>query len=423
METGTSEIQVTIADAGAWSRRLTITVPAERIERERRQTTERLSRQARIPGFRKGKVPRSVMEKRFGQAIEQETVEKVMSDAYRQALEQEKLQPISQGSIDNIEYKSGEALTFHVEFEVRPEIELNQVGGFEITRPAVQVGDDEVDAVLDRLRDEQAEWDVVAERPLAGDMASVEITPLDDAFAEQVGADRQPRHYQVVLGEGQALPAIEDVIRTLEPGQEGDFTVDLPVDAEQPETGTRQHLMHVKLQENKRPRRPELTDEFAAKLGDFPDVATLRERIAADMQAEAEREAERTMRFELLQRIIEANPFDVPDSMVEQYLERAMPAKEGIDIDRLNEARQQARPAAEHAIRRLLIIERIAELEGLHATPAEIDERISGIAERLNRDLAEVRAQLQKNGRLHEFEQEITEEKVFSYLMSLSTVR
>jgi trigger factor len=422
MGTEQTDIQITIAASGAWSRRLTITVPAGRIEQERRQTAERLSKQARLPGFRKGKVPRSLVEKRFAPAIEQETVERVMSAAYREALQREGIQPISQGSVDNVQYESGRDLTFNVELEVRPEVELNQLGGFELTRPMPAVGEDEIDRVLDRLRDEQAEWDVVAERPLAGDMASVEITPLDDALGEP-GAERKARHYQVVIGEGQALPAIEDVIRTLEPGQQGEFDVELPVDAEQPEAGTRQHRIRVHLLETKRPRRPELDDEFARKLGDFPDLATLRERIRSDMEAEAGREAERSVRFELLQRILDVNPFEVPESMVTQYLERAMPAREDVDAARLEEARQEARPAAEHAIRRLMVIERVAEMEALHATPQEVEERVERIAERLGRDAAAIRSQLQQSGRLHEIEQEITEEKVFSYLLSLSSVR
>jgi trigger factor len=145
--------------------------------------------------------------------------------------------------------------------------------------------------------------------------------------------------------------------------------------------------------------------------------------VRADMTEEAGREAERSVRFALIQRILELNPFEVPDTMVQQYLERAMPAKEGTDPQRVAELREQARPAAEHAIRRLLVVERVAELEALHATTAEVDERVSRIAAHLGREPAEIRAQLHKNGRLHEIEEEITEEKVFSYLKSLSTIR
>src|SRR5688572_24344407 len=115
-----STLKVTIESPATWSRRLTITVPAERLEREKQTTTKRLAQRIKLPGFRKGKVPAQVLEKRFGPAIEQETIERVVGDAYREAVAQEGLHPISQAAIDNIDYQTGSDLTFRVDFEIRP---------------------------------------------------------------------------------------------------------------------------------------------------------------------------------------------------------------------------------------------------------------------------------------------------------------
>jgi trigger factor len=417
MTVSTVDIQIEVEKPAAWTRRLTITVPAARLQQERHAAVQKLARQVRLPGFRKGKVPTRIMEQRFGQAIEQETLEKVMGDAYREAIQREGLQPISQGSIDNIEYAAGTDLTFHVGFDVRPEIELERLGGFELQRPPVEVGDDQLDQVLERLRDEQAVWGPVDDTPVAGDMVKVEITPLD---GEHVG---QPRGYELVIGEGQALPAIEDAIRTLRAGAAEEFNVDLPEDVDDPAAGTKAHHIRVHLQEVKRPVRPELDDTFAQSLGSFEDLATLRARIREDLEREAVKEADRNVRQQLIMQVAEANPFEVPESMTQQYLERAMPARKGVEDEQLEQMRQSAWPAAEHAIRRILIVERVAELEGLRATPLEIEERLASVAGMLGRPVDEVRGQLQKNGRIQEIEEEITDEKVFEYLLSLSTVR
>lgn len=422
MATEAPEYRVSIEKPAAWARRLTITIPAERIAAEKKHAVERLSKQARLPGFRAGRVPKSVMEKRFGPAIEQEAVEKVIGDVYRKVLENENLQPITQGSIDNVDYKPGSDLTFNVELEVRPEIELERVGGFAVMREQAAVGDQQVDEVLQRLRDENAMWRTKEDAtPVAGDMATVEITPLDDATSAEPA---KPRRYQIVIGEGQAVPAVEDAIRTLKAGEEAEFDVDLAATEGGDEAdGTKRHRMHIRLVELKSPELPELDDEFAKGLGEFDDLATLRTRIREDLERESAREAERGVRMQLVQQIIDANPFEVPASMVQNYLERMMPTREGADAERMQQMRTEMWPMAEQAIKRSIVVERVAEMEALHATPAEVDAKIDELAERLGMGRGEVIAQLRKSGRLDEIGQEISEEKVFDYLKSLSDIQ
>lgn len=422
MAQDTADLKVTMEKPGAWARRLTITVPADRVEREKKAAVQRLARSVRLPGFRKGKVPTQVMEKRWGPAIEQEAIEKLVGDAYREAIAMEGLQPISQGAIDQIHYHAGSDLTFNVELEVRPDIELERLGGFAIVRETSPVTDAQIDQVIERLREEHAVWHPIPEGeiPLVGDMATVEITPMDDATEIASG---ETRSYQIVLGEDQAVPQIEEAIRTLKPGDENTFTVELPQNASDPSSPATPHTVHIRMLEAKRAERPEVTDEFAASLGDFESVAVLRDRVRADLIAEAEREAERNVRGQLVAQIVDANPFEVPQAMIDRYLEQMLPAREGAEEERMAQMRQQARPMAEQALKRMLVIERVATLEALHATTEEVDARVAQVAERLGRSPGEVRKQLQQGGRLAEIEEEITEQKVFDYLKALSTIQ
>ena len=411
-----SELQVEMHNHGSWGRHLTITVPADRLEAERHNAAKRLASKVRLPGFRKGKVPAQVLEKKFGGAVEQEMLEKVMGAAYREVIAREGLQPISQAAIENVDYKPGQDLKFDVHFEVRPEIELNRLGGFTARRPPIVVGDEQVEQVIQRLREEHATWQPIeANQALVnGDMAVVEITSLEGANANQ------PRRYQVLLGQEQVRREIEDQIRTLAPGEQGEFTVDLPEGED--ETSLKPHRIRINLIEAKRPEYPELNEEFVRGLGDFDSAETLRARIREDLEKEAITEAERAVRQDLISQIVEANPFDVPDTMVNQYLDQIIRPRKGEDPARMEEFKQAAYPGAQQALRRMLVLDRVAELEGLRATPNEVETRVEEIAARIGKSGHELRTQFQKSGRLGELEEQITEEKVFDYLKSLSTI-
>jgi trigger factor len=407
-------LKVDIESPAEWARRLKITVPADQVARERRAVAAQLAKRVKLPGFRKGKVPASVLEKQYGASIEQQTVERVINTAYRAALRDEGFSPISEASVENLSYEPGTELSFDVEFEVRPEVELNRLGGFTVRAPAATVDESDVERVIDRLREQNATWHAIEGVPVEGDRTRVEITPLD---AEGPAAS-EPRVYEVVLGAGEILESIDQAIRTLEPGGEGDFTVELPEGSQ----GGTDHRVHVKLLSAERPELPAADDEFARGLGDFESLEGLRSRVRSDLEAEAERESEREVRRQLIQQVLEANPFDVPPSLVEQYLDSLLQAPKDADPDELAQTKEQARPAAEYGVRRMLVIERIADLEGLHATHEDVEGRVREIAEQNRVEPAKVRQELARSGRVQAMASDLTEKRVFDYLKSLSTI-
>lgn len=411
-----SDLQITVESPGSWARKLSIRVPAERLAVEKEKAAKRLAAKVRLPGFRKGKVPAKVLEKQFGGAVEQEMLENVMNSAYREAIQQQGLLPISQAEIANVHYHSGEDLTFDVQFEVRPDLELHRIGGFTVTREVPNIDDTAVTRVLDRLKEENAVWQPVenGQALMNGDMASVELSMLEGEGANE------PRKYQIVLGQEQVRPEIEEVIRTLAPGEEGDFTVELP----EGEAGsmTKPTRIHVNITEAKRPDYPAIDDEFARNIGSFESLADLKAKIREDLEKEANADVERSVRQNLVGQILDANPFDVPDAMVNQYLDQLIRPRKGDDPEQIANMKQSVRPQAVQAIRRLLVIDRVAEMEGLRASEADIEAKIEELAGRFNRPAHEVRNQFQKSGRLSEIEEQITEEKVFDYLKSLSDI-
>ncbi|MEO5509117.1 MAG: hypothetical protein ABIV28_04700, partial [Longimicrobiales bacterium] len=239
-------------------------------------------------------------------------------------------------------------------------------------------------------------------------------------------ASLQARQYQIVIGEGQALPPIEDAICTLSPGAESEFTVDLPESESESGVGaggaTKKHRLHMRMVSLKEAQHPTVDDAFAKSVGAFESLADLRARVREDLEKESERDSERRVRMQLINAVISANPFEVPTSMVKQYVESVIPSREGADAERVAAARAEAFPEAAEALRRMMVVERIAEMESLEASGDEVEARVDDLATRLNRPAAEVRSTLRKSNRLAEIEREITEDKVFGYLKSLSTI-
>ena len=410
-----SRLQIDLAEGERWRRTVNITVPADVVSRERENILNGLSGRVRMPGFRKGKIPANVLKRRYGPAVEQETLDKIIGDAYREAIQREELRPISEGEIGAVQYEPEQDLSFEVSFDVQPEIEVGRLGGFVVERPAVDVSDEDVDRVLHHLREQNGAWRPVEEgRPEAGDAVSVMIKRLNDDDAEA-------RSYEFVLGKGDALPDVEQAIQAVDVGSDGEFVIAFPADFPDEELQGSEQRLRIAVESRKVLELPELEDEFAQSL-DFESLTDLKEKLEADLEKEAAGRAEDIVRSRLLDFLIEANSFEVPGSMVDRYLSSVIGDPEGVPAEKIEEAMTSLRPEAEMAVKRLLVMDRVADTQSLRATEEELDERIEDIATRNSATPGDVYAQLQKTGRMESLEREITEGKVFEFLKEQSEI-
>lgn len=416
MTINATDLQIALEEQERWRRRLTVTVPGAEVQAERNRLAKRLATRLKLPGFRKGKIPAAVLERRYGAALQQETLDSVIGDAFRAALEAEELRPISEGQVQEINYQPDTDLTFAIAFDVQPVIELARLGGFVVERPEVTVPDEQVADVLEQLRRQNGVWHPREEgSPVDGDLVVVETLRLDVEDAES-------KSYEFVLGRGDAIPDVEAAIKSLEPGGSGEFEVVFPDDfPDEARRGDSEHLS-ITLTGRRELELPALDDEFARSIGDFEDLADLRKKVAEDLGKEADQRAEGVVRARLLDFLMEANPFTVPLSMVDRYIESLLRGSEGADLERMEALRSQLQPEAERAVKRILMIENVAETQGLRATEDEIDERVDTIAERAEAPVAQVYARLQKSGGLEQLEREITEKKVFDFLKEQSEI-
>jgi len=428
---GGGGLQVTVEQPSSYARHLSVTVPAERVKRIRQSVRARLTQNARVPGFRKGHLPDHLIEKQFGPAIDQETMDRVIQETYPEALKQGDVNPIAQGEVADVHYHGqGGELHYQVNVEVQPTVELARTSGFVVARPSDTVGDEEVDAVLERLRSERATLEVVDDRrPDLGDEVQVRITAPRPAGEE---GDPEPQEFRFVMGEGQAIAPIEEAIMSLTPGEEREFDITYPDDFDDPELAGTTQTLTIGVVELKSRTFPELDDEFAASVGPFESMEALRARVQGDLREEARKRADAAVRDGLVGQILEANPVEAPRSMVERYLDYMMgegregraprPKRTPEQEERFSQFREMMRPQAEAALKRIMVIDTLADREGLRATQDEVDQRVELLAQAHGRSPSDVWLELEKSGQLQGLEAEITEEKVFEWLRAQNTV-
>jgi trigger factor len=414
-----SSLQVSVQEQERWRRRMSVTVPASVVRAEEQRTAKQFASQARLKGFRQGRVPTTMIESRFGGALRKEALDKLIQEAYRQAIASERLQPISEGQVEDVQYAPEQDLKFEVAFDVQPVFDLPRLGGFSVKRPASDVKDEHVSQVLDRIREQNGAWRLVDDgQPADGDLVSVKILRLD-------GKSTEGRDYDFVLGKGDAIPDIEAAIKTLAigaAGSEGEFDINFPEDvSDESRRGTTEKV-RITLVSRRTLDLPPMDDSLARQVGEFETLAALTTKIREDLEKEAAQRADSAVRGQLLEMIIEANPFEVPASMVDRYLDTILREAKDVPAEKLAEARDQIRPEAERAVKRILAMDRIAEERSLAASENEIDARVEEIATANASTPAKVYASLQKAGRLDSIEREITEKKVFEFLKAQSEI-
>lgn len=411
-----TDIQITKTHAEPGETSLAVSVPPESVRAAEERATRAYQQRARLPGFRQGKAPAAVVRKKFAEDIRQQALQELVQESWRAAVEQEKLKPIADPHIHNLKWEEGSPVTFELHVEVKPELKLDRLGGFRLTRPVPAVTEAQVDAQVNELRAQRAPWTPVAdERPKPKDLVHVTI-------ATREGTEiKDPQPYQLVLGEGRAIPEVEERIMSLLPGEMADAIVRFPDDfAEEAKRGQTRDV-RITLHEVKRQTLAELDDAFAREVGDFESLAALRQAVTEDLRKESEREADAKLRAELIEQIVSGNGVTAPRPLVERALYMYAQAY-GVPEERWPQFAEEFRPVAEAQVRRDLVLDHVMDAQGLRATEAELDQRIQELAERRGTPPAQLYASLEKAKRLRDVERSITEEKVFTYLLSQSTV-
>jgi trigger factor len=389
---------------------------------------------ARIPGFRRGHVPASIIRQRFSEEIKTDMVEALIPRFFRQEAERLSLHPVSQPRVTDLHLHDGEPLRFKAAFEVLPEIKLEGYKELRADKPEIAVSEADVEQALADVRERHASFNPVEGRALAdGDFAQVSLDGNPKAEAksgEAKSGEGQPVHMDEVLVEiagKNTMPEFTEHLRGPSAGDERTFDVNYPEDTQDKRLAGKTFSYTVKVQSIKQKSLPELNDEFAKTLGEFQTMDDVRKAIREQMESERKHEAEHAAKDKLVGELIQRNDFEVPDSLIEQQIDirlerglRALAAQgltaeqmKKMDLPRL---RAGQREQAIHDVKAALLLERVAEEENIQVSDEEFDRELEALAKQSKQTSEAVRARLTRDGGLDRIRTRIRNEKTLDFL-------
>ena len=406
-----------------------VEIPADLISSESRRVTSEFSRQARIDGFRPGKVPIGVVRTRFAKEIQEQVMERLLPRTFHDAIADKGLEIVGDPHLQHLDpFIEGAPVKYKAEFEVKPHIDLGEYRGLAIDDPKIEVADWDVDDMIERLREQASVYRPVTDRGLGeGDIAMIEMT----TSGEGVDAETRGGHFR--LGEETPLPELHESLRGKTAGESASFEKTYGDEAQNEAFRGRSIRHEVTLKEIRDQEKPEITDEFAQSTGGWEHVAQMREAITADIRKHREFEARRLKQNQIGELLLAAHKLEVPDTLVEEEVGKSLQnyarflASQGIDVERAEidwqKMRDEFLPEAVKRVKRALILEEIAKKENLIVSDVEVDAEIRRAAKEADRDFAEVRHRLRHEGGYEQLRLSLSQEKALDLVLHESTVR
>jgi len=400
-----------------------VEIPADLISNEAKRVTTEFMRHAKLPGFRPGKVPPSVVRTRFAKEIQDEVMSRLLSRSFRDAIADKGVEPVGDPQLQHIDpFIEGAPVKYKAEFEVKPQIELREYRGIEIDDPKIEVLDEDVEKMIERLRDQASAYRVETDRTLQNDdFAMIDIT----TSAEGIEPETRSGHFRV--GEETPMPELHEALLGKKPGETGSFDKTYGEDASNEKFRGRSIHHEVALKEIRVQEKPEVTDEFAKSVGGWDSVAQMREAIAADIRKHREFEALRVKQNQIGEHLLAIHDFEVPDALVDEELGKSLQnyarflASQGIDVEKAdldwNKISEDFRPEAVKRVKRGLILEAIARKEGLVVSDVEVDAEIRRAANESGRDFAEVKHRLRQDGGYEALRASLLQEKALAFVL------
>jgi trigger factor len=438
---------------GECEREIFVEIPAEVVSGQLESFVVRYQKMARVPGFRRGKTPASLIRRRFADELRQEVVESLIPKFFREEVEKRGLTPISQPRITDFHFEDGDPLRFKAVFEIMPEIEVAPYTDLKAEKKDIAVSEEEVEKELQALRENQASYTSIDEdRGLQdGDFAQASFTgtpiekqesglvdpsgnPISSGQPAKPAQDAQPVHMDDVLvdvGGSNTVREFTENLRGAKASEERTFTIAYPEDFQDKRLAGKTLEYKVQVKAIKKKLVPELNDDFAKELGEFKSLDELRTRIREQLEAQKRHEIEHAAKDKLVEELVGRNNFPVPESLVDQQitsrLERGFRAlaAQGMraeDMRKMDFSRLRAgqRDAAVREVKASLILEKIADKEKIEASDAEVEVEVERLAQQSRQPVEAVRNKLTDDGTLERIRERIRNEKTLDFLYQRS---
>jgi trigger factor len=406
-----------------------VEIPAGVISAESQRVTADFSRQAKIDGFRPGKVPLGVVRNRFAKEIQEQVMERLLPRTFHEAVADKGLEIVGDPHLQHIDpFIEGAPVKYKAEFEVKPQFELGEYRGLAIDDPKIEVAETDITSMIERLREQASVYRPETERGLdENDFAMIEMT----TSGEGVDADTRGGHFR--LGEETPLPELHEALRGKKPGESASFEKTYPEDA-QNESFRGKNIRHdVTLKEIRVQEKPEITDEFAQSTGGWETIDQMREAITADIRKHRELEVRRLKQNQIGELLIAAHEMEVPETLVEEEVGKSLQnyarflASQGVDIEKAEidwqKMREEFLPEAVKRTKRSLILEKIAKKENLIVSDVEVDAEIRRATKEADRDFAEVKHRLRHDGGYEQLRMSLSQERALDLVVHEAAVR
>ncbi len=400
-----------------------VEVPSDAVTRELDSVSREFARQAKIPGFREGKIPIGVVRNRFQKEIQDEVVQRLLPKFFHEVITEKGLETVGDPQLKRVDpLIDGAPLKFEAEFDVKPHVELQGYRGLEIQAAESEVSPAELDAMIERLRDQGSTYRIIDDRGAQDhDFVIMDI--------ESSGEGVEPRSSEsahIQLGEDTPLPELHEALQGKRPGETAAFDKRYAEDAVNEDLRGKQVHYEIKVKELRVKEKPELTDEFAKSLG-WESVEDLRTKLLEDMKRHKEAEGLRARRQEIGEKLVALHSFEVPETLVEDELGNALRnyarylASQGVDLEKVEidwaKVRTEFRPDAESRAKRGLILEAIARKEELVVSDTEVDAEIRKASADARREFAEIRHQLRHDGGYESLRVSLMQEKALDLVL------
>lgn len=401
-------MKVELKEPKVWQRVFEIEVSGEQVKAAIEELYLDYSRKAKIPGFRPGKVPRTVLEARFGKGIEAEAIERLVPESYEKALVDHKLVPVNRAEISDLDFTADRSIKFKATFEVLPQVSIKQYKGLPATKRLRKISDQDVVREVEYLQGLYAEYQKTENPAREGDRLIIDFAPvsgLDDPDKAK-GQD-----YPVDLGTPQVLPEFNKALTGAKAGQEKEITVKYPDDYPGNGLAGKEAVFRVTVKEVREKHLPALDDEFAKKVSEYQTLAELKEKIKNGLEARSNAEASEGVRVQVMQKMIEDNPLELPQSLVTEELNKMVAeakerhhhqhkhqdGKECQDCPDDAKLKEQYQPIAEWKIKEELLMAEVARQEKIEVSQAELDESFADLARYYRKTAEEIKATFSSN--------------------------
>lgn len=412
---------------------LEVEVDAEQVAQALDKAFKKVAHQINVPGFRKGKVPRSIFEARYGvESLYRDAIDIILPESYMNAVKETGIEPIDQPEIDIQEFEKAKPFRFKATVLVKPEVQLGEYKGIEVTLPESTVTEEEIEAEMKRLQERHAELVVLEEGTVDnGDMAVIDFEGFVDSVAFEGG---KSSNYSLEVGSGTFIPGFEEQVIGMAKGEEKEITVTFPESYHSEELAGKEAAFKVKCNDIKRKNFPELDDEFAKDVSEFETLEEFKADLTNQLKENKEKANERRLEDEVVSKASEAAEVEIPEVMVGHEVDRMLQdfsnrlMQQGMNLEMYcqfagqteESLRDQMKEDALKRVRTSLVIEAIAKAENVEASEDEINGELENLSKVYRKSVEELRGIFNANGNLEDLKQDLISRKTVKLLVELS---